>query len=338
MVNELIISEFDKLVKQIEREIDNEPDRKKKMVNMFRLKQISNALTFMKKYKDVIKSGDQLKEEKGFGKGIIERINEIIKNGSLSEITTVEKDVEIAGYIDALKEVYGIGDVKAHELVTKNKIHTVDDLKKAYVLGKVKLNNNVVMGLKYYGIYKQQIPRKEMTQMEKYLQNTALKINEKLEVRICGSYRRKKPFSNDIDCMLTHPKIKTMDDIKNKKNYLHKFIEQLRDDLFIVDALTGDNVETKFMGFCQYSKKKPVRRIDIRYIPYNSYYAALLYFTGSGSFNQNMRQDAKKLGYKLNEYGLFKKDGKEFKQVKITSEEDIFKKLNMEYVLPEERL
>lgn len=337
MKNAKIISEFEKLIKQIAYDIENESDKKKKMINIFRLKQIDNALTIIKKYPIVIKTGNELKGTKGIGKGIINRIDEILDKGSLSEITLKNKDMETSKYVDELKKIYGIGEKKAHELVTKHGIKSVDSLKKAYENKKIHLNNNVVIGLKYYSLYKQQIPRAEMEKMEKYIQNMASQISNKLEVRICGSYRRKKPFSNDIDCMLSHPNIKTRNDLKNKKNYLHKFIEALKNDMFIVDSLTGEDVETKFMGFCKYSKKFPVRRIDIRYIPHESYYTSLLYFTGSGSFNQNMRQEAKKLGYKLNEYGLYKKVSDTYKLIKIKSEEDIFDKLKMDYVLPEKR-
>ena len=53
-----------------------------------------------------------------------------------------------------------------------------------------------------------------------------------------------------------------------------------------------------------------------------------------------MRQIAKSLNYKLNEYGLFKikPDGSVSKRmIKITKEEDIFKKLKMNFILPENR-
>ena len=84
------------------------------------------------------------------------------------------------------------------------------------------------------------------------------------------------------------------------------------------------------MGFCKSDK---VRRIDIRYVPYKSYYSALLYFTGSGEFNRNMRTVAISLGYKLNEYGLYKNG----KKIKVKSEKDIFNELGMEYVDPSKR-
>ena len=82
------------------------------------------------------------------------------------------------------------------------------------------------------------------------------------------------------------------------------------------------------MGFCKYLENPP-RRIDIRFINYESYPAALLYFTGSSTLNKKMREIAKKKGYKLSEYGLFDKDGK---PIKVESERDIFHKLNMEFL------
>ena len=86
------------------------------------------------------------------------------------------------------------------------------------------------------------------------------------------------------------------------------------------------------MGFCKY-KDNPIRRIDIRFISYDSYYSALLYFTGSSNLNKKMRKIAKELGYKLSEYGLEKNN----KLIKINSEKDIFDKLNMEYLEPKFR-
>ena len=94
-----------------------------------------------------------------------------------------------------------------------------------------------------------------------------------------------------------------------------------------------------FRSFSKLPRKK-VRRIDIRFVPYDYYPAALLYFTGSYELNTQMRQIAKTLGYKLNEYGLFKLKKDDIYSdtpVKVKSEKDIFKKLKLDYLEPHER-
>jgi DNA polymerase/3'-5' exonuclease PolX len=63
---------------------------------------------------------------------------------------------------------------------------------------------------------------------------------------------------------------------------------------------------------------------------------ALLYFTGSGTFNERQRLVAKKMGYSLSEHGLKDVDTKEYVPG-LTSEKDIFKFLDMTYLVPWDR-
>lgn len=336
--NENIVNEFIKLIDQIKYDIDKSLNKKDKLKHTFRLKQINNAIDILKKYPKEIKSGEQLKDIKGIGKGTISRINEILEKGKLSEIRVDKKYKKYMDYIEELEQVIGIGRKTAYNFVTKYNIKSVNDLIKKYEQGKIKLNDQILLGLKYYGVYKQNIPRSEVKKIDKYLQNISKKINNDIRLKICGSYRRKKPFSNDIDVLLTHPDIKTKLELKNKKNYLRILVDKLKDDNFLIDAMTYEDFETKYMGFCQLTTNKnkyPIRRIDIRYVAFESYYTALLYFTGSGNFNRKMRGLAIELGYKLNEYGLFRKDGT---RIEVNSEKEIFEKLGMEYIPPSKRL
>jgi DNA polymerase/3'-5' exonuclease PolX len=134
--------------------------------------------------------------------------------------------------------------------------------------------------------------------------------------------------------LIVHPSIKTKKDMeKSKINYLKLFIEKLIEDKFIIDSLTDIDVPTKYMGLCKF-KDNPIRRIDIRFIPYESYYYAMLYFTGSKDFNKKMRLIAINMNYTLNEYGLYDDKNKLFK---VNSEKEIFDLLNMEYVDPQFR-
>lgn len=59
-----------------------------------------------------------------------------------------------------------------------------------------------------------------------------------------------------------------------------------------------------FQGVCRLSDDLPARRLDIRMIPCEQYYCAILYFTGSDVFNKTMRTHALENGFTLNEYAL----------------------------------
>jgi len=335
--NENIVKEFQKLLDQIKIQIDNSPSNSEHIKNNFRLKQLTSALEIIKKYPYKILSGNDLQEIKGIGKGTINRINEILQTGKLSEIKINKKELNISKYIDELMKLHGIGKKTAYNFIVKYGIKSIDQLKKAYDDNIIILNYTIKIALKYYKKYEQNIPRTEMDLHNEYLQKKAYAINKNLLITICGSYRRLKSMSNDIDVLITHTKIKTKLQLKEQNNYLFNFINALKNDKYLLDDLTDKNYEIKYMGYCKLIKY-PVRRIDLRYISYNSYFSALIYFTGSANFNKKIRLLAGQLGYLLNEYGLYKLNDNKKIRIKITSEKDIFDKLGLEYLVPELRI
>jgi len=153
-------------------------------------------------------------------------------------------------------------------------------------------------------------------------------MNPKLVLTICGSYRRGRAESGDIDCLITHPDINTHDN----SIVLGNIVKGLTTCGFLVDHLT-ENGNTKYMGLCKVAEIP--RRIDIRIIPRDSYPFATLYFTGSKNNNTDMRIVAKKKGYKLNEYGM--ESILDHTLVKCKSEEEIYEFLGMKYLTPKER-
>lgn len=332
--NENIINEFKKLIKQIQFDVDHSSNKKDKTSNIFRLQSTEKALKVIESFPVKIKSSEQLKEINGIGKGTIKRIDEILESGKLSEIKDSIINDNYSNYLEELEDVFGIGRKLAFDLFTKYDIKSIDDLKKLYENGKISLPENVIKGLKYYGISKTDIPRQEIDIIYNILLKELYTIDIHLFGTICGSYRRLKIKSNDIDFLLIHPKIKTQKDLANNI-YFKLFLQKLFKIGFIVESFTNTNVKSKFMGLCQLSNKYPVRRIDIRFIPFESYYYAMLYFTGSGEFNKKMRRIAIDNDYILNEYGLYDHNGKMYH---VKSEKEIFDLLYMEYIQPDQRL
>jgi DNA polymerase/3'-5' exonuclease PolX len=333
MMNENIIKWFDLLIRQLEFYVDVKTG-KDKLIYSYKLNSIGKALDVIKGINFKIKSGSDIADYKNIGKGTVARIDEILKTGKLSEVN----DADISGthldYVEDLMKVFGIGRVKAYELYTKYKIKSVNDLIKAVEKGDVDLPENILKGIAYVDQIERNIPRSEMDLIYSFLIREGIKLDPNMDVRICGSYRREKDTSNDIDVIIAHPDIMTKNDTKTS-DLMKRFINKLTKDKFLIDNFTADNVLTKFMGVCKLTPKHPLRRIDIRFVPQESYYTAILYFTGSGEFNRRMRGVALSMKYKLNEYSLLDDKGV---PMKVESEEDIFGYLNMEYVQPIERV
>jgi DNA polymerase/3'-5' exonuclease PolX len=202
-----------------------------------------------------------------------------------------------------------------------------------------KLNSHQLLGIKYFHDMSQKIPREEVQKGERILKAAAKHMNKDIVLTLCGSYRRGRAKSGDVDCLITHPDIKTMEDLEtNPVNVLAKFVELLTNLDFLVDHLT-DFGRSKYMGFCiikQAGKKtNTARRIDIRFIPFDSYGASILYFTGSKTFNTQMRTHALSKGYSLNEYGL--KRLADNVLIACKTEEEVFEILKYPYKKPEER-
>lgn len=346
-MNIILISQFESLIAFIKEESDmykQQKELKKVQINQFRIKQFNVVLSILKKYpKEItLENIDELKDISGIGKGSIERIKEILTTGKLKELGTfvdLKKDKRIA--IENLEEIIGVGRSKALEFVDKG-ITSVDILKEKIKNKEIEVNDKIILGLKYYGKYKMNIPRSEMDQYNELLKHMVKKINKTLELtdkneyvlELCGSYRRQKLTSNDIDVLISK-KDTTME--TKTQNHLERFVNKLKKPMkhndnkpLIIDSMTDKKISTKFMGFSKYLNN-PSRRIDIRFINYESYPAALLYFTGSALFNTKLRNIAKSKGYKLSEYGLFDKNNK---SIKVSTERDIFHILGVEYLPP----
>jgi DNA polymerase/3'-5' exonuclease PolX len=335
VMNNKIIDQFKLLTEQIKFDIRN-TSGKIQMIHMYRLKSINVVIDILEKYPKKIKKADQLIGIKNIGEKSIKRIDEILKTGKLSEIIMTNDEKKYSDIIKELENIIGVGQKKAYDLIKKHKITSISDLKKKHKSGKIILPNNIIKGLKYIDKIKKNIPRNEIYDFNFILTDLLKKINPKLIGLICGSYRREKSTSNDIDFIITHKNIITPDDIHNNKhNYLNEFINILKSKQIIIDSLTSEKVPTKYMGIVKLNSSKHLRRLDIRYVPYESFFTAVLYFTGSKNLNKKMRMVAMNMGYTLNEYGLFNEKGKMFK---ITSEKDVFKKLNMEYLTPDKRI
>jgi DNA polymerase/3'-5' exonuclease PolX len=334
-MNELIISIFSNLIKVNEYLTKTSNDSNFKIQNEFRIRSLKNALRTIKNLSTDIKDIKELDGISGIGKGIKDRINEIIKTKKLTELDELCKNIDCLNLNkinikDELLNIVGVGEIFANKLLNIYKITSVKEFIDLVQNKKIKVSSTIELGIKYYNKLKFNIPRQEITKTLDYLETEISKIDDSIIIQICGSYRRQKLTSNDIDLLVTIPTI--LEEDKNlEKDIIQKIVKKLHDNNFLLDDITPQATD-KYMGFIKYAKF-PVRRIDIRFIPFLSWYPAILYFTGSKDLNLMMRNKAKKLGYKLNEYGIFKGS----KNILVESEAEIFNMLEIKYLEPQER-
>ena len=166
MLNELIIDNFKKLIKLIELETNNLPDRKEKSINNFKIQSLKRSLKIIIGFHSKITNGSNIAHIKGIGKGTIDRINEIIKTGTLSELKDydkiIKKSAKTEQIINDLMSVIGIGRTIAQQLISKYKIRSVAELKELSDSGSIILNDKLKLGLKYLGKFHGMIPKSEI--------------------------------------------------------------------------------------------------------------------------------------------------------------------------------
>lgn len=283
---------------------------------------LQKALTNIINHPHQIISGDYAKQNiANIGTGIASRIDEILSTNSLEEIQNNSLNPSNDAKTE-LKRITGVGDTRVNKWIEQG-IYTINDLKQQVANGKVKLTHHIMIGLKYVFDFEQPIPRNEIDDINKFLNDFYSKLDKNIIFNICGSYRRGLSTSGDIDILLSH---------KNNVNYLKHTISELTKKGFIIDNLT-ENGDKKYMGVCKINSL--ARRIDIRYIEYESYYPALIYFTGSKNFNVKIRKDALKKNLSISEYGI--KNSKTNEVLLFHSEEDFFKYIDLDFINPCDR-
>ena len=157
---------------------------------------------------------------------------------------------------------------------------------------------------------------------------TAEKLTEHLQhiqgiekITPAGSLRRGRETVGDLDVLITGPCC--VDDGQRAG-----LIEEILRFPGILQVLAKGDNKVSF-------KLRSGMQVDVRLLPPESYGAAMQYFTGSKNHNVTLRQRALKMGYTLNEYGLFRLDNE--KRVAGATEDEIYGALKLACIPPEMR-
>lgn len=256
----------------------------------------------------------------GVGRGLADKIEEYIKTGKIKRYDELKKKYPID--LKALTSIEGMGAKKAISLYIQIGVKDIPTLKDAVAKHKIS-------GLPGFGTKSEELIAKGIAMLEtskgRILLGDALPVAESIVAKllvsglvdsavISGSARRMRETVGDIDILA----------LSNKGKAVMDFFEKISEvSSTMVKGPTKTAVVLKIGLNC-----------DLRVISPDSFGAALQYFTGSKDHNVQVRTIAIKMGYKLNEYGLFTSKGKRFP---TKDEEAIYNKLGMQYMPPEMR-
>jgi len=259
-----------------------------------------------------------LEEIPGVGKSIAEKIVEYLKTGKIKKYEKLKKSIPIN--VEELMEIEGLGPKKIKLLYKKLKIKNIKDLEKAAKQGKIaklprmgeKTQENILKAIAFAKRAGQRKLLGYALPIANEIVDELKKLKEINKIKICGSLARKKETIGDIDILVTtnNPK-KVMDYFTSMKN--------------VKDVIAkGETKSTIVYNDIQ---------VDLRVVKPENFGSAIQYFIGSKEHNVHLRKIAISKGYKLSEYGLFKGE----KRVAGKTEEEIYKKLGMDWIPPELR-
>ena len=261
-----------------------------------------------------------LMEIQGIGEGLAKKIEEFLQTGKISKHQELLKSIP-RGLIDIMS-VQGIGPKKASRLHKELKIDSVEKLEKAASGGKIRIlegfgeksEQDILKGIEIFKRGQERIFLGDALSLASEIVGRLKTLKEVERIEVAGSTRRRKETIGDIDILVIS---------KNPSAVMDFFVKMPNVDFVQGKGDTKSSVTLKEGLDC-----------DLRVLDEKSFGGALNYFTGSKEHNIRLRQIAITKGWKLSEYGLFDKKNS---QIAGKTEEELYKKLGMEYIEPEMR-
>jgi DNA polymerase (family X) len=262
----------------------------------------------------------QLRAIPGIGKDLAARIRELADTGSSQYHQELLQ--QFPSTILDLLRLQGVGPKTVAMLYSTLNIKSIDELGAAAKAGKLRSLKG--MGARKEAQILASIEERSKDAGRHLLSETSATAeslvqflrgqNRNVELIPVGSLRRGRETCGDIDILA------------------------VGGEQSLMDALISHPDVERVLG--QGDTKSSVRlrggyQADLRLVPLESRGAAMQYFTGSKAHNIGVRDRAVQLGFKLNEYGLFKAD--DDSRIAGETEEGIYRALGMDWVEPELR-
>ena len=255
------------------------------------------------------------------GKGIAERMANMIETGRMDDLETMHRQTPPG--VLTLTRIEGIGPKRARLLWQKLGVRSIAELAKAARAGRVakvpglgaRSEQKILEAIEFLQEQPSgRIPLDKALPMARRIERALSVVPGTKRVVVAGSIRRMRSTIGDIDVLVCADDPEAVADAFERMPEVHAVLAR---------GPTKTMVQLEGGIDC-----------DLRVIPLESFGAALLYFTGSKAHNVALRKLAIKLGYKLNEYGLFKGDT----LIAGRTEEDVYAALGLDWIEPRLRV
>jgi DNA polymerase (family 10) len=297
----------------------------------FRIRSYRNAAQAIEalpqQISELINEPKKILEIPGLGKGMLQNMQEMFKEGKLALHADLLKKYR-PSMLDLLK-VQGLGPKTIALIWSAYQVCDLEGVEKLAREGKIRIlprmgEKHEAKLLKAIEDYRRIAGRFMLDAAEREAQKIVdhLKTFADVEkVTPAGSLRRGRETVGDLDILVTGKAC--CDDAEREKLVEH--IIKLPGLMEII-ARGENKVSFRLRGGMQ---------VDVRLLPPESFGAAMQYFTGSKAHNVALRQRALKMGYTLSEYSLARLDDQKVAAGK--TEQEIYAKLKLDYIPPELR-
>ncbi len=297
----------------------------------FRIRSYRNAAQSIEalpqQISELIEEPKKILQIPGIGKGMLEKLQEIFKQGRLS--THVELLEKYRPSMLDLLRIQGLGPKTIALIWSAYHVCDVDGVEKLAREGKIRLlprmgekqETKLLKAIADYrriaGRFLLDAAEAEASKIVEYLRN----YPGVERVTPAGSLRRGRETVGDLDILVTGA---ACCDERERQKLMDRIIQL--PGLMEVIARGENKISFRLRGGMQ---------VDVRLLAPESFGAAMQYFTGGKAHNVALRQRALKMGYTLSEYSLARVDTGE--RVAGQTEEEIYSRLKLDYILPELR-
>jgi DNA polymerase (family 10) len=297
----------------------------------FRIRSYRNAAQAIEnsaqQMKDIIADPEQVLAIPGIGKKMLLNLQELLKDGKLTAHAELLKKYH-PSMLQLLK-IQGLGPKTIALIWSAYQVSDVDGVEKLAREGKIRELPR--MGEKHEAKLLKAIEDYRRVS-GRFLVDAAEIEAEKLaeyvrtfpgidKITPAGSLRRGRETVGDLDILVTGTACASEEGRQKAIAYVAQFPP-------LMDVIASGDNKISF-------HVRSGMQVDVRLLPPESFGAAMQYFTGSKAHNVSLRQRALKMGYTLNEYSLATLEGE--KPVAGKTEEEIYARLNLDYIPPELR-